>query len=92
MGQDEGLVSFKKDYRIPKTVQEKCDSVGEVHDYLNETYRGDVGVQFNHVTDEQERLWCYENYEQIMSEEVSGGEKVKALQLLLRTECMEQFM
>jgi probable 2-oxoglutarate dehydrogenase E1 component DHKTD1 len=34
----------------------------------------------------------YENYEQIMHEPVTNGEKIKALQLLLRTECMEHFM
>jgi len=40
---------------------------------------GSVGVEFEHVQNEDERLWLYENYEQIMHEPVANGEKVKAL-------------
>ena len=61
----------------------------DVHEYLNETYCGSVGVEFEHVTSEDERLWCYENYERTMAEPVSNEEKIKALQLLIRTENME---
>ena len=49
-------------------------------------YASDVAVEFNHVRDEKERLWLYENYERMMAEEVTAEEKVKALQLLMRTE------
>jgi 2-oxoglutarate dehydrogenase complex dehydrogenase (E1) component-like enzyme len=52
-------------------------------------YCGPIGVEFEHITDEAERLWCYETYEQTMLEEVNSAEKIKALQLLIRTECME---
>lgn len=53
---------------------------------------GNVAVEFEHIRSEDERLWLYENYEQALHEPVTKGEQVKALQLLLRTECMEQFM
>jgi 2-oxoglutarate dehydrogenase complex dehydrogenase (E1) component-like enzyme len=55
-------------------------------------YCGSVGVEFEHIVNEEEKLWCYENYEKAMSEEIVTGEKIKAMQLLLRTECMEHFM
>jgi 2-oxoglutarate dehydrogenase complex dehydrogenase (E1) component-like enzyme len=42
-------------------------------------YCGSVGVEFEHITDEAERLWCYEAYEESMLEEVSPTEKIKAL-------------
>lgn len=51
-----------------------------------------MAVEFNHVRDEAERLWLYENYEKMMAEEVTEAEKVKALQLLLRTEQLELFL
>jgi 2-oxoglutarate dehydrogenase complex dehydrogenase (E1) component-like enzyme len=52
-------------------------------------YCGPIGVEFEHIPDESERLWCYEAYEKAMLEPVTPAEKVKALQLLIRTECME---
>jgi 2-oxoglutarate dehydrogenase complex dehydrogenase (E1) component-like enzyme len=81
------------DYRMTETLKnKKWNSVEEVHEYLKEMYCGSVGVEFEHVVNEEERLWCYENYEKAMQEELTPGEKVKAMQLLLRTECMEHVM
>jgi 2-oxoglutarate dehydrogenase complex dehydrogenase (E1) component-like enzyme len=42
-------------------------------------YCGSTGVEFEHILDESERLWCYENYENAMLEDVSAGERVKAM-------------
>lgn len=55
-------------------------------------YSGNVGVQFEHVLGEEERLWLYENYEQAMQEPIAPSEKFKILQLLIRTEEMEKFL
>ena len=44
------------------------------------------------MTNERERLWCYEKFEEIAHSEVTADEKIKAWQLLLRTESMEHFM
>lgn len=73
-------------------MQDNCPAVKEVHEYLNEVYCGSVSAEFDHITDEAERQWCYDNYEKIMKQPAETDEKIKALQLLTRTELMEQFM
>lgn len=55
-------------------------------------YSGSVGVEFEHVHKEEERLWLYENYERAMQEPISSQEKFKTLQILVRTEEMEKFL
>lgn len=75
----ESLDAFPLDYRVTKTLQEKCPAVKEVHSYLNEMYCGSVSAEFDHLPCENERLWCYENYERIMNETVSKDEQIKAL-------------
>jgi probable 2-oxoglutarate dehydrogenase E1 component DHKTD1 len=88
----ESLSAYNLDYRVSKTLQDKCFAVHDVKAYLETAYTGNVAVEFEHIQNEDERLWLYENYEQIIHEPVTSGEQVKALQLLLRTECMEQFL
>jgi len=55
-------------------------------------YCSSVGVEFEHVHSEEERLWLYENYEATMREQLSPSEKIKMVQLLVRTEEMEKIM
>jgi probable 2-oxoglutarate dehydrogenase E1 component DHKTD1 len=55
-------------------------------------YCGSVSAEFDHITCENERLWCFENYERIMNTPVTNDERIKAMQLLNRTELMEKFM
>jgi 2-oxoglutarate dehydrogenase complex dehydrogenase (E1) component-like enzyme len=51
-----------------------------------------VGVEFEHVQDEEERVWLYDNYETVMHETFTPAEKVKMVQLLVRTEEMEKIL
>ena len=51
-----------------------------------------MGVEFEHIQDEEERLWLYERYEEVMQEGFTPAEKVKMVQLLVRTEEMEKIM
>ena len=88
----ESIDTFPLDYRITQTLQDKCAAVKDVHTYLNKMYCGTVSAEFEHLQNENEKLWCYENYERIMNQPVDKQEKLKALQLLIRTECMEKFM
>lgn len=55
-------------------------------------YCSSVGVEFEHVHNEEERLWLYENYERVMRETLTPSEKIKMAQLLIRTEEMEKIM
>ena len=77
---------------MSETMNDKCGAVMDVHKYLNDTYCGSTAVEFKHISDENERLWCHETFERISWESVSNQEKIKALQLLVRTELMESFM
>ena len=88
----DSLNGYKLDYRVSSTLNDKCHGVMDVHQYLQDTYCKSTAVEFKHITDENERLWCHETFEKISWEQVSNSEKVKALQLLVRTEMMEAFM
>ena len=63
---------------MTETLYEKCHAVKDVHEYLQETYCGSTSVEFYHMTNEKERLWCYEKFEEIAHSEVKAEEKIKA--------------
>lgn len=71
---------------------EKVTTIGDLKDYLTRVYSTSVGIEFEHVHSEEERLWLYENYERAMYETIIPSEKFKILQLLVRTEEMEKFL
>jgi 2-oxoglutarate dehydrogenase complex dehydrogenase (E1) component-like enzyme len=50
---------------MSETMHEKCAAVQDVSDYLKETYCGSTGVEFSHIQDEDQRLWCHETFERI---------------------------
>ena len=51
----------------------------DVREHLQKNYSSNVTVEFSHVKEESERIWLYENYENIMAEDVSESEQIKAL-------------
>jgi len=59
----ESLSSFPLDYRITPELQEHCHTVQDVKPYLQKLYASTVGVEFEHIRDEEERLWLYSAYE-----------------------------
>lgn len=73
------LDTHPMDYRVNDFLLEKNTTIGELHDYLNQLYAGSVGVEFEHVHNEEERLWLYENYEKAMLEPITPSEKLKML-------------
>jgi 2-oxoglutarate dehydrogenase E1 component len=78
------------DYRVTSTLAEDTHTIKDVEEYLNKLYCSSVGVEFEHIQNEDERLWLYENYESTMKEQFTPAEKVKMVQLLVRTEEMEK--
>jgi 2-oxoglutarate dehydrogenase complex dehydrogenase (E1) component-like enzyme len=86
LSEHDGVDAFPLDYRVTSQLKDKCSTMYDVQEHLKANYASNVAVEFNHVRDEAERVWLYENYESMMAEEVTDKEKVKALQLLLRTE------
>jgi 2-oxoglutarate dehydrogenase complex dehydrogenase (E1) component-like enzyme len=37
--------------------------VHDVKEYMDRMYCGNTAVEFEHIANEDERLWLYENYE-----------------------------
>ena len=60
-------------------MSDKVATVGDLQEYLTNTYSSSVGVEFEHVHSEKERLWLYENYEKAMLEPVNPSEQLKTL-------------
>ena len=67
----DSLSAYKKDYRMSNTLYDKCGAVMDVHSYLNDTYCRSTAVEFKHISNEEERLWCHETFEKIAWEDVS---------------------
>lgn len=92
------MSKFALDFRTSSHIKTQFQnrSIAELQEYLQQSYASNVTVEFEHVKCENERIWLYENYEKFMNDPemsvVSDKEKVKALQLLLRSENMELFL
>ncbi len=88
----EAITGYPLDYRVTSSLVEQTSTIKDVEEYLSKTYCSSVGVEFEHVHNEEERLWLYENYESVMREQFTPAEKVKMVQLLVRTEEMEKIL
>jgi 2-oxoglutarate dehydrogenase E1 component len=62
---------------VTNHLTEEVSTIKDVEEYLNKMYCGTVGVEFEHIQNEDERLWLYENHETAMKEQFSAAEKVK---------------
>jgi 2-oxoglutarate dehydrogenase complex dehydrogenase (E1) component-like enzyme len=69
-----------------------CVTVADLKTHLKKLYTQSVGVEFNHVETEKEKLWLYKNYERLMLEEVNKAEKLTIFSHLLRAEQFELFI
>jgi 2-oxoglutarate dehydrogenase complex dehydrogenase (E1) component-like enzyme len=59
----ESLSAYTLDYRVTRTLQDKCHAVLDVKAYLEKAYTSNVAVEFEHIQSEDEKVWLYENYE-----------------------------
>ena len=88
----EPIEGFPLDYRYNSYYKDKIGTVSELKEYLDQLYSQTVGVEFEHVENENERLWLYENYEKVMGEHMSKAEKMTMLTQILRAELFEKFL
>lgn len=93
----DSMSQYPLDFRFSQSIEKNTG--GTVHDlekYLKRTYSRNVTAEFEHVVEEQERIWLYDQYETFLNDnklsEVTAQEKIKALQLLTRAEQMELFL
>lgn len=42
---------------------------------MDRMYCGNTAVEFEHIANEEERLWLYENYEEAMDVELTESER-----------------
>ena len=88
----EPIEGFPLDYRYNSYYKDNLGTVSELKEYLDQLYSQTVGVEFEHVENENERLWLYENYEKVMGEHMSKAEKMTMLTQILRAELFEKFL
>ena len=70
---------YPLDYRATSVTKE-LPTLHDIQNHLKKTYAENITVEFEHVKDEEERIWLYDNYEQFMTgSEVTAEEKLKAL-------------
>jgi len=58
------------------------NTIKDLYNFLNKNYLKNVGVEFEQIDDEDEKLWLYENYEYFMEKEVSQMELHNAFKIL----------
>lgn len=46
-------------------------TVQDLESFLKKLYLSNVGVEFEYLNNEEEKLWLYQNYENIMSQDIS---------------------
>jgi 2-oxoglutarate dehydrogenase complex dehydrogenase (E1) component-like enzyme len=70
---------YPMDYRVT-SVTKDLTTIQDIQNHLKKTYAENITAEFEHVKDEEERIWLYDNYEQFMTgSEVKAEEKIKAL-------------
>lgn len=88
----EQLDSFPTDYRINPSYSDHCGTIGDLKEHLDKIYSNSVGVEFSHISSEEEKIWLHNNFEKIMLEPVSKAEKMTILSHILRAEQFELFI
>lgn len=81
----EKIENFPLDYTFGSTIED-LDTVHDLKDFLNKVYLQNVGVEFDHLDIEEEKLWLYENYEKAMSKELTNTELLNSFKILLPAE------
>ncbi|CAI2382475.1 unnamed protein product [Moneuplotes crassus] len=88
----ESIAGFPFDYRLNEAYKDHCGTAEELKKHLEYLYTSNVGVEFSHVESEEEKIWLYQNYEEIMLEPISKAEKMNILTNLQRAEDFELFL
>jgi len=63
-------------------IANNLDTIKDLESFLQKNYLSNVGVDFEHLDNEEEKLWLYENYERLMGGELSNLELQNAFKIL----------
>lgn len=64
----------------------KLKGVADLTEKLKNLYAKNVGIEFDHIVDSQERDWLYKNYEKYFFKELTSSEKLNIHNLMISTE------
>lgn len=67
-------------------------TVCELEKLLNEIYCENVSAEFFYVQDAEEKEWLSENYERILQETISDGERKRVAELLIKSQAFDNFL
>ncbi|EGG18743.1 oxoglutarate dehydrogenase [Cavenderia fasciculata] len=77
---------------VLNALDNKDMTVTEIQQYLERVYCGDMTVQFEHIESEDEKLWLYNQFEQLQQQDFTTQEKVNILKQLVKSEVFDHFM
>ena len=61
-------------------------SVENIENFLALAYTSNIGVEFEHLTNFEEKAWLYEQFESLMSRDLTQAEKHNNLSLMVMSE------
>lgn len=68
-------------------------SIDDVNKFLNETYCGNISIEYAHIESECEREWLIEHYERLVSaSNISTTTQIAVLELLLKSQAWDHFL
>jgi 2-oxoglutarate dehydrogenase complex dehydrogenase (E1) component-like enzyme len=60
----------------------ELNTIKDLHEFLKRNYLSSTGVEFEHIENEEEKLWLYENYEKLCKENISNIELQNSFKIL----------
>jgi probable 2-oxoglutarate dehydrogenase E1 component DHKTD1 len=79
-------------HNFNNTLLDKNSTVYELEKYLSRLYLKNVGVEFEHIDEDEEKAWLYENYENLMEKDTTNMELINAFKLLYPADLFEKFL
>lgn len=73
LSQTQAFDHFNLDYRVSENLKQK-ETIAHLHQHLQYLYTGSVGVEFDHISSEYERLWLFNAYEEEMTKPLTKSE------------------
>ena len=61
-------------------------SLSDIENYLRDVYSKNLTIEFDHISNEEEKLWIAREFENMASEKLDNQTKVEVLKLLLKSQ------
>jgi probable 2-oxoglutarate dehydrogenase E1 component DHKTD1 len=67
-------------------------SLNEIESYLKDIYSKNITIEFDHILNEEEKLWISKEFEAVSNQQLDSKVKVNVLKLLLKSQAFDQFL